>query len=147
MKKPEISNSKIPAVPVDHSITGGLRLRWNPGKLENPEVPEDLELLTPLARGSEVIRYNVLRAKHWISPAGSLREWLRWNLAIGAAMLIPAFIVVPVTTYLLAQFVTWTALLVQIVKNLLIFPILAPVLLALASGIILFTRTVTTERR
>jgi hypothetical protein len=117
------------------------KFRWNPVSLEEPTVPEDLEHLTDLARGAEVIRYSVLRLEYWISPSGSLREWLRWNLAVGITMGIPALIIVPVGTYLLTQFVTWSALLVQIMENLLILPILAMVLVALLTGLVLFVKT------
>jgi hypothetical protein len=117
------------------------KFRWNPVSLEVPTVPEDLQDLTGLGRGVEVIRYSVLRLGYWISPAGSLREWQRWYLAVGITMGIPALIIVPVGTYLLGQFVTWSALLVQIAKNLLIFPILAVVLLALLTGLVLFVKT------
>jgi hypothetical protein len=107
-------------------------------KIGNPIVAQNLEALDPLGRGGEVLRYQLLRLEFRVSPHGAMREWLRWNLAAGVSLSIPAIIVVPPMTYLLTQFVTWTDLLVQILKNLLIFPIVGVVFLALLTGVGLF---------
>ena len=48
----------------------------------------------------------------------------------------------PIVTYLLTQFVTWTALLVQTAQNLLIFPIAAIALMALLSGAVFILRLI-----
>jgi len=59
-----------------------------------------------------------MKAEFWISPDGSLREWIRLNAYAALFIAIPTFIIVPIVTALLTQFVTWTALLGTIIKNL-----------------------------
>jgi hypothetical protein len=147
MPKSEIQKRSKSIAVTRRSIKTMARLHWNPGKLEIPRVPEDLQSLDPIGRGAETLRYSTLRLEYWLSPNGLLREWLRWNLAAGLSLSIPAIIVVPVATYLLTQFATWTALLMQIVKNLLVFPILALVILALVTGIGIIGKTLMIGRK
>lgn len=151
MRKSEIQKVKTLAAETvtlnRKTIRTVVRLHWNPGKLDIPPVPEDLQSLDPIARGGEVIRYAVLRVEYWMSPHGLLREWLRWNLAASLSLAIPALFIVPTVTLLLGEFVTWTALLMQIFKNLLMFPVLAGVFIALTSGVLIVIRALVRTKR
>ena len=87
-----------------------------------------------------MFRYSILTAEFWLSPNGSLREWLRLNAKVALILGIPALLIVPPLTFLLSEFVTWSQLLVEIAKNLAIVPLLAVV------GIAIFTCIVFTLR-
>ena len=75
-----------------------------------------------------------------------MREWLRLNCWVSIFLGIPALIVVPVITFLLNQFTTWTALLVQIAKNLVIFPIIAVLAIALITAVLFVVRFLISSR-
>jgi hypothetical protein len=60
-----------------------------------------------------------LAFEYSLSPGGGLRAWLKLNTAVALFLGIPALLVVPVITVLFTAVSTWTALLLQIVLNLL----------------------------
>jgi hypothetical protein len=60
-----------------------------------------------------------LAFEYSLSPGGGLRAWLKLNMAVALFLGIPALLVVPVITVLFTAVSTWTALLLQIVLNLL----------------------------
>jgi hypothetical protein len=95
---------------------------WEPSQLEEPQVDPDLRHLNQVQRSAEVLRYSILRTEYWISPHGTLREWLRLNVAIAMVLGIPSLLIVPVVTYLFNEFVTWSDLLVKIATNLAVLP-------------------------
>jgi len=70
-------------------------------------------------RIAEVLRYGLLAFEYSLSPGGGLRAWLKLNMAVAVFLGIPALLVVPVITVLVTAVSTWTALLLQIVLNLL----------------------------
>jgi hypothetical protein len=98
--------------------------QWKPQPLSLPAVNPNLGHSPTLQRVSLVLRYSVLQLEYWISPGGTLREWLRFNVAVALFIGIPALVVVPIVTFLLWQFATWTEYLVQLAKNFLLFPLL-----------------------
>jgi len=120
---------------------------WRPNTLEPPTVDPELTNLTALQRSAESFRYVALKTEYWISAGGTLREWLRLNCYIALILGIPALFVVPAITFLLTQFTTWTALLVQIAKNLIVFPILAILAVALISAVLSVTKSFISSRR
>jgi len=95
---------------------------WEPSQIEEPRVDPDLNHLNQVQRSAEVLRYSILRTEYWISPRGTLREWLRLNVAIAIVLGIPSLLIVPVVTYLINKFVTWSDLLVRIATNLAVLP-------------------------
>lgn len=97
--------------------------QWKPVEVSKPAVDPELHTLTDVQRSAEVFRYSVLTTEYWLSPKGKLREWLRLNLLVSVVVGIPGLLIVPIITYLLGQFVTWTELLMQIGRNLLVFPV------------------------
>ena len=92
---------------------------WRSVPLVPPVPPADIPSLPWAQRVAEVLRYAVLSLEYSLSPGGGLRAWLKLNLTVGLVLGIPALIVVPVMTVLLAGMASWTALLLQIVLNLL----------------------------
>lgn len=129
-----------PAVIQRRSILSQLKLRIDPDPVEEPKVHPGLIGMHALERAVEVSRYSVLRLEWWLSPGGALREWLRFNLLLGMVLTIPALLVVPVITYVLGQFATWTALLVQIARNLIVFPLFVIIGIALVSALLTILR-------
>ena len=101
-----------------------LRTRWNPRPLDPPSVDSKLESLSALARSAESLRYGILTTEFWLSPQGQVREWLRSHTRAAVLLASPAFLVMPIVTFILWQFATWMALLVGIWGKLIIFPIL-----------------------
>lgn len=131
-----------PVVGRQRSIFDQLKLRIEPDPIEAPKVHPELSEMNSLERAVEVSRYSILRLEWWLSPDGALREWLRFNLLIAVVLIIPALLIVPVITYLLGQFATWSAFLVQIARNLVLFPLLVIVAMALFSALLTLIRRV-----
>lgn len=113
-----------------------IRSHWHPQPVETPTVAEDLPRLSPVERSAESVCYGVKRLEHWVSPSGTIREWLRFNFWVAGMLAIPSLLVVPLMTYLLGSFASWTGFLVKIVGNLIVFPMLAIVCIATVSGIV-----------
>lgn len=99
--------------------------RWKPQPVEPPSVDPKIEQMEGLQRSAEAIRYSILSIEFWISPSGQAREWLRQNSRLAVWMAIPAFLIMPVVTFVLAQLKGWIRMLVGIAGNLIVFPILA----------------------
>ena len=113
---------------------------WHPAPMEPPKVDPELPILNDVQRSAEVLRYSVLKTEYWLSPSGTLREWVRLNAIVALILSIPALFIVPLVTWLLAEFVTWSELLVQIAKNLAVFPVLAVLGAAFITGILFAAR-------
>jgi hypothetical protein len=99
--------------------------RWQPTPLPEPHIDRHLTQRNAIERSAIVPTFWCMKAEHWISPGGSLREWIRLNAYAALFVAIPTFIIVPIITALLTQFVTWTALLGVIIKNLVMAQCLA----------------------
>lgn len=95
---------------------------WRPRPLTPPTVAAGLSSLPAPRRCAEVLRFSLLRAEHWLSPGGTLREWLRLQLWLALWLAIPAALVVPVFTAWLSAFTGWSTLLAEIVRHLLFIP-------------------------
>jgi hypothetical protein len=95
------------------------RWQWNPVPLRQPHPPSFLSDLPWPKRIAEVLRYGLLAFEYSLSPGGGLRAWLKLNMAVAVFLGIPALLLVPVITVLVTTISTWTALLLQIVLNLL----------------------------
>ncbi len=113
---------------------------WKPKPIGTPEVDPELKDLNGLERAGEVLRYTVLSLEWWISPNGTLREWLRLNSKVSSILLIPAVLIVPLITFLLWQVAKCIVLLVQIASNLIVLPLAALAAGILIAGVILIAR-------
>ena len=111
-----------------------------PVKIAAPTVDPRLRQMHPLARGGEVIRYTVLRTEYWLSPRGTLREWLRFNLKLALLLGIPALLLTPFITMLVTSAVEWSAKLAEIAKNLAVVPAWLGTALLILSGIVALKR-------
>lgn len=101
------------------SIGRALMLAWRPIPVEPPALDSHIETLSGVERVAEVLRFNVLTIEAAISPHGGLRAWLKLNVLVALVLAIPAILVVPVITYLLSGFSTWSQFLAEIANNLL----------------------------
>src|SRR4051812_20302404 len=105
------NRSIAPATP---SLASRLKLNWHPQPIAEPRIDPEFHKLDHLQRTTEVLHYTTRKLEWWLSPNGSLREWLRFNFVVTAVLGIPALLIVPLITYLLGQFATWSALLMRI---------------------------------
>ena len=94
-----------------------IRRAWSPEPVERPAVDPELPGMPWPERCAEAIRYAALRAEHWLSRQGVLREWLRLTLWAGIALLAAALLVVPPATMLLRGVAEWSGLVESIVLN------------------------------
>jgi hypothetical protein len=138
-------------------VTGSQRPRlrvirwvWNPEPIEPPTVDPELPKMPWPERCAEAIRYAFLRAEHWLSRQGVLREWLRLNLWVGVALLAAALLVVPPVTILLTGAAVWSGLIETTVTNITATVMgLPPIVIAISSVLIaakLLTRRWQTRR-
>ncbi|MHA3771611.1 hypothetical protein ACXR0O_08750 [Verrucomicrobiota bacterium sgz303538] len=128
--------------PAKQSLVSTAWLQWKPLPLAIPRLDPGFSKMDQIQRTAEALRYLILKFEHWISPQGNLREWLRWNTAAAIILGIPALLVVPVITFLLGQFATWSALIRETASNLIIFPITGIIGIALLSAIALLIRLI-----
>ena len=119
-----------------------LRRHWSPEKIEAPIVDPQLKDLDGVQRSAEVVRYSLLSWEFWLSPNGTLREWLKLNGKIGSVLLIPAVLVVPLVTFILWQIAKWMSWLVSISGNLIVFPFAALVAAAVIYAMVAIIRAV-----
>lgn len=99
-------------------ISRAFMLAWSPIRVKPPELDSHLETLSGVERVSEVLRFSALSVEVAISPHGGLRAWLKLNVLVALVLAIPAILVVPIITYLLSGFSTWSQFLVEIANNL-----------------------------
>ena len=100
------------------------RCQWKPQPVNPPKVDPQLPKLDPLTRAAEAIRHALASLEFWISPDGQVREWLRHNSRLAFILAIPVFLVLPVVTFGLWQFVSWLTAILSIAGKLIIIPIL-----------------------
>ena len=117
-----------------------LQSEWNQESVPEPQVDPELPNLSAIERSAEVFRYTAHKTEYWISPRGFIREWFRFNLRIAVILGIPSFFVVPIITYALTQFTTWTNLLATTVTNMIVFPIMALIVIGLISTLVFLAR-------
>ncbi len=116
---PSSNNDVARAESLPARIGRAVMLAWRPIPVKPPELDSHLESLSGVERVAEVLRFTVLSVEAAISPRGSLRAWLKLNVLGALVLAIPAMLVVPVITYLLNGFSTWSQFLAQIANNLL----------------------------
>lgn len=130
------------ATPTLRSLKTTILKHWHPQEIKPPTVDPDLPYQTGVERSAEVLRYSVLATEHWLSPAGCMREWLRFNTRVAIILAIPSVMIVPMITYALTQFTTWTTLLVQTTSNLILFPLSALLMVGLVSAVVFLAKSI-----
>jgi hypothetical protein len=118
-------------VPRKNIKTIVVKPRLTPTPIAKPRIDSQLTQRHPIERAAIILTYWCLKAEHFVSPGGSLREWFRLNAYVALFVAVPTFIIVPIITVLLTQFVTWTALLARIIKNLIMAQCLGMVCIGL----------------
>ena len=87
----EQQKAMVPAPETNTGPLARLGSRWQPHPLVVPAVDPELPALPAPSRCAEVLRYSVLRAEFWLSPGGSLREWLRLNVWLACVLAMWAY--------------------------------------------------------
>lgn len=144
------SSGQLPANPSDlpdkaswlRRTRGLIATQWSPHPLPSPQVDPDFEQLSMVERSAEVFRYCFSKAEYWLSPGGLLREWIRVNIRITLALLLPALLVAPLVTYALRQFSIWTDLLTATTSKMVLFPLSALLVVGLVYGLIHLTKAI-----
>ena len=101
-----------------------------------PMVDPDLSRMGFVPRSAEVMRFQVLRLEHALSPGGGLRCWMKLNVLLALGLAIPALLLVPPITWILAGMATWSAYLAAVVLNLLLALVYAILIAAILSTVV-----------
>ena len=118
---------------------------WRPVPVPMPTIVPELPHLGFAARSAEVVKFQVLRLEHALSPSGALRCWLKLNLLLGLGLAISAVLLVPPATAIMAAFATLSAYLAAVALNLLlalVYAILIAVILSTVLGLMRGNATV-----
>ena len=113
-------------------------LHVKPRPLLPPHVDRCLPHLTALERSAEVLRYTAQCTEHWLSPHGVLREWLRRNVRLALAVVIPLLVLAPVVTLMFDKLQGWSASALQIATSLAQMPAVTTTMLLSAAGMVLY---------
>lgn len=97
-------------------------LRLTPVPLPVPRASAEVSSPDVLRRSAAVFIHTVLRAEHWLSPNGLLREWLRRWLLLAVLTCVPVFLFSPIIAVLLEHLTLWSASLLNICTNLAAIP-------------------------
>jgi len=122
------ANTPVPSPATTNA--GGMQVRTK-ATLALPRIDPELIHLGAIERTAETLRYSALRAEHWLSPNGLLREWLRRILQLAVAVVVPVLVFAPVITALLKRMAAWSADAVIVAQNLSQIP------LKLSSGVVI----------
>ncbi len=104
---------------IKETLSGAMKSAWQPIPVPKPKVDSGLPQLPAIQRSAEVFRYKLLQLEYGISPEGGLRGWLRLNVLLALLIGIPALLLVPIITFVLRSFASWTEFLLQAAVNLL----------------------------
>ena len=108
--------------------------------IEPPKVDPELDDLDAATRSVEVVRFSLLSLEWWLSPNGTLREWLKINGKVSSVLIIPTVIVMPLVSLILWQIATWMGWLVGIAGHFILFPLVALVGIVIALIVVAILR-------
>lgn len=94
-----------------------------------------------IERSAQVTVYSILSLEWWLSPKGTLREWLRLHSKLGCLLLIPAVLILPLVTFILWQVVGWMGALLSLASHLILFPLAVLLALVLCLFVLAVIRT------
>ena len=123
------------------TFTQRIREMWQPKELTPPTVDSELTSLSAIERSAEVTRYSILSLEWWLSPMGTLREWLRLHSKLGCFLLIPALLILPVGGFICWQIAGCIGSLVSIATNLIVFPLAVLIALIVTMFVVSVIRT------
>jgi hypothetical protein len=133
----EIARSRRPFAQV---LSSSIRAAWNPQPLPVPQVDPDLPHLSFVERCAEVMRYNLLRLEYALSAGGTLREFLKFNCRMAAAMVIPSVFIGGALTIALSMLVSASNLLLAFVTNILMTLLTLIAIVAICSAVLFLIR-------
>jgi len=105
----EPEHKQLPGRPVRAAVQRASRqiaaelTRWEPERLAPPGIDHDLPRLSPVQRGAEVLRYQFLRLEYVLSPAGVMREWVKFMVRAAVFLLLPLSFAATFAVFVLAQ--------------------------------------------
>ena len=143
--EPRLPSTRARGLPT--RIRSSLASAWRPAPLQSPRVDPELARLGFVPRSAEVMRFQVLRLEHALSPGGGLRCWLKLNALLALGLAIPALLLVPPITWILAGMATWSAYLAAVVLNLLLALVYAILIAVILSTVLGMACTRTASRR
>ena len=120
--------------------------RWQPEPLAIPEVDRDLPRLNAIERSAEVLRFSLHQFEYWLSPGGSLREWIRFNLRLALGLAVPGLLVAPLVTLALRQIDTWIEFITKTTSNLVLVPLSVLLVIGLIAGLVSIARSILVMR-
>lgn len=147
MNEPESRLPAARAMGLPTRIKSAWALAWRPVPVPVPAVDPELARLGFVPRSAEVIRYQVMRAEHALSPGGGLRCWLKLNVLLALGLAIPAILLVPPMTAVLVAFSAWAGYLAAATLSLLLALIYIILIGALLSALLGMARSRAAYRR
>ena len=113
-----------------------------PVPVEQPKIDPQLTKLGSIERAGEVLRFSMRQFEYWLSPRGTLREWVRLNLKLALFVGIATAVLTPVVRMLLNSVVSLSAILIEIAKNLVLLPAWIGTALLIIAGVGLLWRQI-----
>jgi len=110
---------------------------WKPEPVRPPRIESDLVARPGFERALLALGYGFRRFEYFLSPRGTLREWIRLCLFIGTALLVASFLVVPPLGLLVSELVLVAGSLSAIAQHM---TIVLTVALAVGAGVWLARR-------
>ncbi|MBB5031567.1 hypothetical protein [Prosthecobacter vanneervenii] len=120
--------------------------RWQPEPLSEPVIDEELPNLSAIERSAEVISFTCRRAEYWLSPQGTLREWLKFNLRLAIGIAVPALLVAPLVTLALERFNLWIDLISKSTSNFVLVPLSVLLVVGLIAGLVSIAKSILSMR-
>jgi len=120
--------------------------RWQPEPLSEPVIDEELPNLSAIERSAEVISFTCRRAEYWLSPQGTLREWLKFNLRLAIGIAVPALLVAPLFTLALERFNLWIDLISKSTSNFVLVPLSVLLVVGLIAGLVSIAKSILSMR-
>lgn len=132
--EPRLPSTRARGLPT--RLRSSLASAWRPAPLQAPRVDPGLARLGFVPRSAEVMRFQVLRLEHALSPGGGLRCWLKLNALLALGLAIPAVLLVPPVTAMLLAFSTWAGYLAAATLSLLLALVYIILIAAILSTIV-----------
>lgn len=120
--------------------------RWQPEPLSEPVIDEELPNLSAIERSAEVISFTCRRAEYWLSPQGTLREWLKFNLRLAIGIAVPALLLAPLVTLALERFNLWIDLISKSTSNFVLVPLSVLLVVGLIAGLVSIAKSILSMR-
>lgn len=132
--EPRLPSTRARGLPT--KIKSAWASAWRPVPLPAPTVDPELIGMAFVPRSAEAVKFQVLRLEHALSPGGGLRCWLKLNVLLALGLAIPAILLVPPATAIIAAFATWSAYLAAVALNLLLALVSAILIAVILSTVV-----------